>query len=139
MKISSLLLIAMLAGFLGEAIASGKTTLPALDSESLLQEDSRASTATPLRVAVGYEVVVTPRQDQFALQNNNFVWRHEFTVPEATELSLAIENFRLAPGSELRIFDPKKTVIQGPYTAADTRDHGELWTPVVPGDSIIVE
>jgi hypothetical protein len=42
-------------------------------------------------------------------------------------------------GGRLFVFAPDGSRTVGPYTAADNADHGELWTPVVFGDEVVIE
>lgn len=57
----------------------------------------------------------------------------------ATDLNLAFSRFHMPEGAMLHIYDEQRSVFQGPWDSRQNRDHGEFWSPVVPGDVAIVE
>lgn len=42
-------------------------------------------------------------------------------------------------GAEMYISSSDGNEVVGPFTAADNKPHGQLWTPVLPGDDILLE
>ncbi|MBT8144887.1 MAG: choice-of-anchor J domain-containing protein, partial [Gammaproteobacteria bacterium] len=66
-------------------------------------------------------------------------WSQRYHVPGATELSLGFGDFWLPDGISVRVYDEQRRTMRGPYTSADNKPHRELWVPVVPGDTMIVE
>lgn len=139
MKRKYLLALVALLGAATGATAMESTLLSPLDQQRLLQEDADIDGPVPLRVSIGYPVSVAPTASKLVAEKGDHVWRHAFEVPGATEMSLAFGDFALPTGAQLFVYDVDKTYIRGPYTSADIREHGELWTPVVPGEKAIVE
>ncbi|MDH3588105.1 MAG: choice-of-anchor J domain-containing protein [Gammaproteobacteria bacterium] len=131
-------LLALLAAT-SAAMAMETTVLSPIDQQRLLADDAKGSGPIPLRVAINYPVSINPVAEHFAWENDRHIWRHAIEVPGATELSLGFDGYALPPGAELYVYDEAKTYVRGPFTAAKNRDHGELWTPAVPGSRAIVE
>ncbi len=52
---------------------------------------------------------------------------------------LGFGEFDLQPGARLNVYDPDRVRAVGPYTSADIQPHGELWTPPIDGDRVVVE
>lgn len=73
------------------------------------------------------------------LSDGGQLWRLRLYAPGATDLNLAFANFALPAGATLHISSESENYYQGPYTEADNRPHGELWTPVIPGERAVVE
>jgi lysyl endopeptidase len=51
---------------------------------------------------------------------------------------VGLSPIRLPKGAELYLSDPDRRLVRGPYTDADVTN-GELWTPLVKGDELILE
>lgn len=58
--------------------------------------------------------------------------------PGALSLNLHFDHFEPGSGGALWLYRPDGTLIQGPFGPEDARD-GELWTPLVLGDEVVVE
>jgi lysyl endopeptidase len=101
---------------------------------ALLAEDATAPRGTPLRFAQPLSVNLTPANSGRwqKLADGSWLWAIEFDVPGATDLNLALAQFRLPPRAQLHVIGADG-YYQGPYTAADNRKHGQLWLPLVPG------
>ena len=67
------------------------------------------------------------------------VWRLRLRSRGAHSLNLGFSEFDLAPGAELYLLGRKTGERFGPFTPADEEDHNQLWTPLVPGDELLVE
>jgi hypothetical protein len=67
------------------------------------------------------------------------LWRLRIRAEGATSLNLGFRRFHLPAGAELRLRSADGVYAVRPFTAADNAAHGELWTPVVPTDDLVVE
>ena len=67
------------------------------------------------------------------------VWRLRVSSPEALSLNFGFSRYRMPPGGRLRIHTPDGGAVVGPFTEEDNEEHGELWTPVLPGDEAVLE
>ena len=73
------------------------------------------------------------------LADGSRLWRLRIVSPGALSLNLALSGFDLPVGGRLWVYDPQGDLVHGPYTAIDRTIDGELWTPVVLGEEIVVE
>ncbi|MEZ4654414.1 MAG: hypothetical protein R3E12_12695 [Candidatus Eisenbacteria bacterium] len=119
--------------------------LPAVDEAAYLAEDAaRASSgeATPLRFAAPLYVHYSPASDGSwtALPDGRRVWRMQLVSLGARTLNLGFSEVTLPPGATVHIYsaDPSWEYYEGPFSASEVID-GQIWTPVVPGDAVMVE
>lgn len=66
-------------------------------------------------------------------------WRLEVASPGALSLNLGFTVFWLPAGATLTVSAADGSAAPLVFTAADNADHGELWTPVVAADALVVE
>ena len=116
--------------------------LPPVDALRLLEQDRKDQEAggVPLRYAEPALVVAGPATDGSWEQrtDGSRVWRLRVQAPAATDLNFGFDRFHLPEGAALWASADSESYWEGPYTAADNEAHGELWTPVVPGDSATI-
>jgi len=67
------------------------------------------------------------------------VWRLRVVSAAAVSLNLGFGRYRMPPGGRLRVYTPAGGEVAGPFTEADNRPHGELWTPILSGDEVVIE
>jgi len=117
--------------------------LEAVDRAELLAEDEIRAGAGPgpLRFATLSDVKITPADGGTweSLPDAARLWRLRVYSPNATDLNFGFKSFRLPPGATLHIISEDDGSFQGPYTSRDNKDHGELWTAVVPGYRAVIE
>ena len=65
------------------------------------------------------------------------VWQLRVHSAGARSLNLGFTDYRLPEGAELYL--ATATTRYGPFTAADNADHAEFWSPLLPGDELLVE
>lgn len=126
--------------------ASARLELPAIDGAKALREDAARSKPGPIRYALGHAVdtiAVDGRKSQggdwTTLPDGRLVWRLQVHASGATSLDLGFTKFRLPHGAELRIRNPSTKETQGPFTDADNPPGGEFWTPILKGDTALLE
>ena len=88
---------------------------------------------------IGSKASARTRGTWEALSNGGLLWRLKIQVPNATDLNFGFGKYNLPDGATLYIDAPAHRYYQGPYTSADNKPHGQFWTPVVPGDTAILE
>ncbi len=114
--------------------------LPPTDSQAELAKDAQNAVHIPLRYAVARPVEITPATyGTWEQLPNGRLWRLRFVSSGATDLNFGFTKFHLPEGATLHIISESDSYYQGPYTAADGQQSEQLWTPVVPGDSAILE
>ena len=116
---------------------------PSVDREQLLRDDAIDEThpEAVYRVGVPFSVDLTPASAGTweTLRNGASRWRLVVESPGALWLVLGMGQFELQPGAALRLYTPDRATELGPFTSADIRSHGELWSPPIGGDTVIVE
>ena len=112
--------------------------LPPIDTDRLLAEDAKTAALGPgpQRFAAPIEILATPWTDGRwqELPDGSMAWHFAINSPAATDLNFGFRRFRLPEGAALWVSAAEGDVHEGPYTDADNEAHGELWTPMVPGD-----
>ena len=115
----------------------------AVDRDRLLAEDAEreAEPGVAPRFAIPHEVRITPQTHGRweSTPEGMEVWRKRIAAAEARSLNLTFGRYRLPEGAELHLFseDGKRRI--RPFTVADNKPHGELWTPVLEGGSMVLE
>ena len=121
-----------------------RKVMEAIDPERLRAADRERGKVperpAPLRFAVSREVA-------FDLDNSGSwrdapggrLWRLVIESPGALSLNLGFTRFNLPEGAKLWVYDPARSQVNGPYTAADRSRHGRLWTPIIEGPVTVVE
>ena len=137
---SRLLLCAMII-LTSTALAGGPRTLELAgpDKAALqVEDDTSIETGGPERFAWPADVVLASDDGEGwdRLPGGEHRWRLRVNAPGSLSLNFGFERFRLPWGGRLTIEGeqgPRRT-----FTAADNRDDGRLWTPVVLGDSALL-
>lgn len=113
-----------------------------LDRAALAREDlERRAQSLPPRFALPHEVLITPftRGTFEASGPESVLWRLRIQAPGASNLNLGITRFHLPEHARLMVYSADGRAVVRPFTAADNESHGELWTPIVPGEELVVE
>jgi len=115
---------------------------PSVDLESARVEDeAREREGLPPRFAIPNPVFITPSTDGTweDVDEATRLWRLRITSEGALSLNLGFTRYSMPPGGKLLVYASDGSYVVGPYTAEDNEEHGELWTPVVLADDIVVE
>lgn len=115
--------------------------MPAVNNALLRARHPPPSGIGPLRFAEPLPVGITPTTDGTweTLDDGTHLWRLRVRSPDALSLNLGFTAYRMPPGGELFVYAPGYASPIGPFTASDNAAHGELWTPIVPGDEVVIE
>jgi lysyl endopeptidase len=115
--------------------------LPEIDTQVLQEQDQNPLKDNPLRYAIPVEVNIDPsaygrweKADQ-EIQ----IWRLKLISPQALSLSLGFSAYNMPEGGCLFVYSLDQGQILGPYTKADNADHGQLWTPTIDREEVIIE
>lgn len=115
---------------------------PAMDRAALDREDlDRLEQGQPYRFASVQEVNLTPNTAGTweSLPSGRSLWRLRVSGRDALSLNLGFTRYWLPPGASLLVYPANGT---GPIQVHDETDnaaHGELWTPVLITDEVVVE
>lgn len=73
------------------------------------------------------------------LPDSSRIWRLQIVSNGAQTLNLGFSRFDLPEGAKLWLYNPAGDYVEGPYIAKHRTAAGELWTPVIPGDQVVIE
>lgn len=127
--------------------------MPTLDNAQLMKRDAKvrkAASDTPiLQYAEPIPVSISPSlnsqkwQSTTVMKNNvntpMSVWRTSVKSNGALSLNLGFAEYFMPEGGSLHIYTPNQAKRIRPFTAADNDSHGQLWTPMLQGDEVIIE
>jgi len=117
--------------------------LPAVDLAAAAAEDAvREDEGLPPRFAVPEEMSLTPETAGTweTLPDARFVlWRLRVQAPGALSLNVGFDAFRLPKGGRLVIHPAGSRETAREFTERDNRPHGQLWSPVVLTDDLVLE
>ncbi|MCP9234402.1 proprotein convertase P-domain-containing protein [Lewinella sp. JB7] len=113
--------------------------LPLQDNAILLRREAEAHRADrPREFAVTLPVQITPdREGQWTTVDGRATWHLRVRSPGAKSLNLGFTGYRLPQGAELYL--ATEEVRYGPFTSADNADHAQFWSPLLPGDELLIE
>ena len=121
-----------------------RRVLEPINPELLLAEDSERMKAAeipgPLRFAVSEDVDLDLRNSgTWKALPDGRLWRLRIHAPGAVSINLGIIRLDLPKGAKLWIYDPVGEYVEGSYTSEQRNRKGGLWTPVIPGDELVIE
>lgn len=115
------------------------------DVAAALREDvTREDADLPPRFALPIAVDITPdTHGTWERIGDEMVWRLRIASPAALSLNLGFTRYQMPKGGRLFVYTPDYDLERGhairPFTADDNAPHGELWTPVLLSDEVVVE
>jgi len=117
------------------------TTLDALDLARVAAEDAeREAAGRPHRFAVPHETAIDAhRAGTWERAGDHSVWRYRVRAKGATSLNFGFTRYRLPPSARLYLYDAARRQVAGPYDARKNEPHGQLWTPIIAADDVLVE
>lgn len=113
--------------------------LPSIDAAALRAQANAKTSPGPLQVAQGMDISIDLEDGTWENTDGGRIWRVRVEGSGALHLNFGFGALHLPPGATLHIIsvsDP--TAYVGPYTTNDATPRG-LWTPMVPGDSAVIE
>ena len=116
--------------------------LPSINNKALLEaEMARRAPGIAPRFAESMAVNIAPdTHGNWDLTDDGMaVWRLRIPSPGARSINLGFDQFVMPEGGSLILYTPDLKTIQGPFTPADNEEHEELWTPIIPGDELVIE
>jgi len=113
-----------------------------VDNQKLRDRDrDRPASGIPLRFAEPLDADVSPSKQGTweTLEDGDRLWRLRLFSGGAFSLNLGFTRYVMPPGGRLFIYSPDYKTIIGPFTEVDNEVHGQLWTPIVSGDELVIE
>lgn len=119
-----------------------RLTVAATDVAAELARDRQAGGGAkgPLRVATAVTVEISPdTHGVWEATPGGRLWRLRVRSSGATDLSLGFERFQLYDGATVHFYAETEDYVQGAFTEQENKTHRQLWTPVLPGESLVIE
>ena len=119
-----------------------EVSMPLLDLDAIaVEDDQREEDGLAPRFAISESVLITPDADGTweRLGDELMLWRLHITAEDAVSLNLGFTRYTMPPSGSLLIYSSGKQHMIRPFTEADNEIHGELWTPVILSNDIVVE
>ncbi len=119
-----------------------RIVMPPVDVAQLRAEDAiNLSAGEPPRFAYPMAVNIDPstRGTWEKTEGDRLVWRLRIASPKAASINLGFIRYFMPHGGRLFLYRPDKQIIVGAFTDQDNEAHGQLWTPLVRGDEIVIE
>ncbi len=116
--------------------------LPEINTDSLRTVSiSQRKSGAPLTFARAFDVDVSPGEQGIWQTNAKgmSIWQLCIVSKGAFSLNLGFDEFELPAGAALFLYDPAMREIQGPVLPADNEYHDQYWSPVLPGDELVLE
>jgi len=117
-------------------------TLPPVDIASQLDRDAqRRDKPAPYRVAVAVPLHLNPDTAGTweAIPGVGSIWRLRISSPGAVFLSFKFADFELPEAAELHFISVSRDYHDGAYTQRHNRPPRRFGSPMIPGDSAIIE
>ena len=105
------------------------------------EDDVREAEGQPPRFAMTHDVNYTPASHGTweQLDAQTLLWRLRLQAEGAAHINLGFTRYHMPEGGRLLVYAADFSDTVRPFTHADNAAHGELWTPPVFGDDIVVE
>jgi hypothetical protein len=107
-----------------------------------LEDQERELEGLPPRFAVPEAVHVTSASDgswETVDEGLTSVWRLRVRSEGAVSLNFGFTRYEMPQGGRLFVYSSGFGHVLRPFTALDNAEHGQLWTPPVMSDSVVIE
>ena len=114
---------------------------PIANAELLAEDEALAGPGIPVRFALPVEVAINPGKagNWESLADGRELWRLRVRSPGAVSLNFGFAHYTMPEGGSLSLYRPDGKQAIRPFTAADNEEHGQLWTPILPGDEAVLQ
>ena len=143
--LSSTALAAGPAGLSGQLMPLASVdalTTPAVDVDAVIAEDAvreAQGLAPRYAIPIAADVTLADAGTLESLKGAERVWRLRVRSEGASSLNFGFGRYVMPAGGSLYVYSADGSTVRGPFTDADNEVHGELWTPIVPGDEAVIE
>ena len=105
------------------------------------QDESREKAGLPLRFAKPNTTSVTPATHGIweGLPENKMRWTFSVICDNALSMNLGFANYNMPESGSMLIMDETTEIQIRPFTSEDNKDHGQLWTPIIPSNQVVIE
>ena len=104
-------------------------------SRSIEKKEGPFKFATPITQSIN----IASKGTWETLDDGRLLWRQRILSPGAYSLNLGITKFYLPPSAKLFLYDHAKSYVVGPLTNKDNEKHNQWWSPIIPGQELVLE
>jgi len=122
--------------------AIDRTIVPPINLDEVRKEDEdRERSGEPPRFAISTPAETTPWNAGTweDLDDDTLLWRLRIQGQGAKSLNLGFARYHMPAGGTLVLYSADSVHLVRPFTAEDNEEHGQLWTPVVSSDDVVLE
>ncbi len=116
--------------------------MPFQENESLLEAElARREPGLAPKFAYKFATNINPGTHGLweEIPGGKAVWRLAIYSAGAKSLNLGFTTYEMPEGGQMILYSPDRRHKMGPFSRADNEDHGQLWTPILEGDELIIE
>ena len=113
-----------------------------LDLQTLALEDiDRDRAGLAPRYAVPQPVSITPATHGLwsKIDGSSAAWRLRVQCANAVSINFGFDRWLVPVGGEMHIYNFERSMRLRPFDVNDISNTGELWTPAVPGNEVVIE
>ncbi len=104
------------------------------------EDDLRRQQGLPHRFAIGNDVTIRPEtHGTWETIGDALLWRLRVTSPGALSINFGFTRYLMPADGRLSVYAADGSYRIRPFTGLDNASHGELWTPIVPSDDVVIE
>ncbi|MBT4524293.1 MAG: hypothetical protein HOI88_08695 [Phycisphaerae bacterium] len=105
------------------------------------QDEQREMTGQAPAFAVPTTTSITPATKGIweSLGNDKLRWTLRVSCKNAVSMNLGFGRYNMPSSGSLTMYDASGDFRVRPFTADDNKAHGQLWTPVIPGNEAVIE
>ena len=124
--------------------SSAVVLLPELDLEPLRNKAFNGGAHKALKFAetTDHDIDAQTMDGWLRVNSNNqdmSIWRLVIESPNAYSINLGFTSYSMPEDGKLFIYTDDYEYVVGPFTDEDNEEHGQLWSPIIPGKRITVE
>ncbi|MBT5408630.1 MAG: hypothetical protein HOK75_00020 [Phycisphaerae bacterium] len=124
-----------------------KDAIPAYAVDALdyalldVEDENRVKAGLPMRFAISTNVSITPASHGIweRLENGQYRWTYRVTCENSMSMNLGFGRYSMPISGTMVIMNRDINCHIRPFTSADNKDHGELWTPIIPSNNATIE
>ena len=115
--------------------------MPEQDNDMLREEAYILDRDGSFRYAEPIKTDITPQNSGAweDLPGGTSVWRTRVSSKNAVSMNFGFTRYWMPPGGTLLIYTPDKSRSIAAFDSADNEEHGELWTPMIFADEVVIE
>ncbi|MCP4712480.1 MAG: trypsin-like serine protease, partial [Planctomycetes bacterium] len=115
--------------------------MPVLNNQVLLERALELDQSGPYHFAEPIDISLNPNTSGTweILADGRYLWRLRIHSATAHSLNLGFTQYYLPPEGRLFVYSSDYKTVIGPFTAKDNRNYGQLWTPIIASDEIVIE